>query len=283
MTESDERLTRLIENDAYATYHEWAKYIIDDPAKKSLRVTVQDTSDYGDGRPMHVELDGHGLFEISVSVKRLPRTRDEILDEELSKVEISTEPGANPVGKLIEVNKRVEERLDLERRLQVRKEMVAAGIPESFELKVHEAGSVAHFLAEMDQHFGLPGEGTCPECTDYTDDPSTWCDCRSDEEPCVGTCKQRAHHPMNCSARTPVDVEVRADKLAEGDQIFSDATGQWHEVISASTHGTTTLVIDRNNGSTFQLKVRPEQIFKARRGPAGLLIDTLGGEVIHSA
>lgn len=152
MTESDERLARLIENDVYATYHEWAKYL--ETPTEQLRVTVQD-NDYGDGQPMRVELDGHGLFEVSVSVKRLPEI--------------------------------------------------------------------------------------------------------------------------------PVDVPARADWLAEGDQIFSDATGQWHEVISASTHGTTTLVIDRNNGSTFQFKIRPEQIFKARRGPASLLTDALGGEVIHSA
>lgn len=39
------------------------------------------------------------------------RERQRILDEELSKVEISTESGANPVGKLIKVNERVEERM----------------------------------------------------------------------------------------------------------------------------------------------------------------------------
>lgn len=193
MTESDERLTRLIENDAYATYHEWAKYL--ETPTGQLRVTVQDTSDYGDGRPMHVELHGHGLFEISVSVKRLP--------------------GGDRWRECAQCN---DERHS------------CPGCGEDIE----------------------HGEHSCCECSDR-------------------------------APRTPVDVPARADWLAEGDQIFSDATGQWHEVISASTHGTTTLVIDRNNGSTFQFKVRPEQIFTARRASAGLLIDTLGGEVIHSA
>lgn len=205
MTESDERLTCLIENDVYATYHTWIGYIETDPngLEENIRAFVQDTSDYGDGRPMHVELDGHGLFEISVSVKRLPRTRDQVLDEER-----------------------------MERYRQAHEVLAMSSVPDDVE---------ADAFAALDEEAG--------------------------EEP----------------PEILVDVEVRADKLAEGDQIFSPATGQWHEVISASTYGTTTLVIDRNNGSTFQFKIRPEQIFKARRGPAGLLIDALGGEVIHSA
>jgi hypothetical protein len=46
-------------------------------------------------------------------------TRAQVLDEELAKVEISIEPGANPVGALIAVNERVDQRMSAEREVPV--------------------------------------------------------------------------------------------------------------------------------------------------------------------
>lgn len=41
----------------------------------------------------------------------------------------------------------------------------------------------------------------CPECLDPREDPSPWCDCRSDEPPCRPPCKQNAHQPFECPKR----------------------------------------------------------------------------------
>lgn len=274
-------LTRLIGIEALGAFHQWVGYV------DGARVTVLDGTDYEAGAPLTAEIDGWGRFEIDVTVRRLPGGNRWRECAECNHAR-HTCPGC---GDDIEHGQiacsdcsdraprsRDEVRLDLERRLQVRREMVAAEIPERFELEVHEEGGVAHFLAVMDQHFGLPGEGTCPECTDYTDDPSTWCDCgiAPDDLPCNpgSTCKQCAHHPMNCPLRK---VEVFAKDLHVEDEIFSDVTGGWHRVLSVMPAGPLVqLTIDRNDGTTFTFKVAPDAPFTTRCGPAHLLAETLG-------
>jgi hypothetical protein len=61
----------------------------------------------------------------------------------------------------------------------------------------------------------IPGAGDygeitlwCPECLlpaghPETDDPVTWCDCQPGDDPCPGTCKQRAHAPVECPHYVP--------------------------------------------------------------------------------
>jgi len=44
--------------------------------------------------------------------------------------------------------------------------------------------------------------GYCIECCEPNEDPSPWCDCRSDEPPCKPPCRQRAHTIENCPSRT---------------------------------------------------------------------------------
>lgn len=82
-------------------------------------------------------------------------------------------------------------------------------------------------------------------------------------------------------------IEVRADRLAEGDEIWSDATKRWHRVVEASTYrGVTTLVIMRDETHTFRFQPAPDTLYRTRRGETGRaagLFDDLGGEVIHSA
>lgn len=186
---------RLIENDVYATYHTWAGYIETDPdgLEANVKVTVQDTSDYGDGQPMRVALDGYGLFEISVSVKRLP------------------------------------------------------------------GGDCWRECAECNH-----ARHTCPGCGDDVEHGQTDCGAHDEE---------------------PQETDVAASLLAEGDEIFSAATGAWHAVKEASSHaGRTTIVIDRNDGTSFRFQPAPETTFRTRRGAAGRKADLWGAEeVIHSA
>lgn len=81
------------------------------------------------------------------------------------------------------------------------------------------------------------------------------------------------------------ETDVAASLLAEGDEIFSAATGAWHAVKEASSHqGRTTIVIDRNDGTSFRFQPAPETTFRTRRGAAGRKADLWGAEeVIHSA
>jgi hypothetical protein len=86
-------------------------------------------------------------------------------------------------------------------------------------------------------------------------------------------------------AEKPTETEVRADLLAEGDEIFSVATGKWHAVVAASSHGgRTTIVIQKDERSTFRFQPAPETPFTTRRGAAGRAADMFGAEEVrHSA
>jgi hypothetical protein len=66
------------------------------------------------------------------------------------------------------------------------------------ESKVGDKITVAEieFTKIGDDPFNAPRG--CDECLSRDEDPRAWCDCRGDEPPCRGTCKQRAHEPDRC-------------------------------------------------------------------------------------
>lgn len=177
----------------------------------------------------------------------------------------------------------------------------------------HECGGCGHSIAhgardcrgaggpgcpvyeELSEQFGDPRKKTCSNCRSFEDDVSTWCDCLRGEPHGDSPCEGPSHHPKDCPKLKSYEMteaekdaafgitEVRAGRLAEGDEIWSDATGRWHEVIEAGSHnGSTTIVVRKTETSTHRFQPKPETLFRTRRGPAGRAADMLGGEVIHS-
>jgi hypothetical protein len=85
---------------------------------------------------------------------------------------------------------------------------------------------------------------------------------------------------LDITAEPLHEVEVRADRLAEGDEIFSVATGKWHAVVAASTHGgRTTIVIQKDEATTFRFQPAPETSFTTRRGATGSVTEMFGDSV----
>lgn len=101
---------------------------------------------------------------------------------------------------------------------------------------------------------------------------------------CPGCGHSIAHGATDCGGCPAYEQESRATDLCVGDAIFSDATGQWHEVKEVGTHnGSTTIVIDRNNEQTFRFKVMPDTTFRTRLSEDHLTAIRLGAvQTIYS-
>jgi len=186
--------------------------------------------------------------------------RQRILDEELSKVEISTEPGANPVGKLIEVSEPVEERMERHSDPCGYLDVIPCICASAEEVYVEKRMS-----EQVIGDYVVRSSLTMPPAATIRNVPL---------ERVVDLQK-----PEVLSVLLERDVPV--SQLLTGDRVFSESAGTWHDVrIDGQA-----LYLKRGESWVAMSHLPRDTVFRTRRSAsgqaAGELFDNFGGEVIR--